>query len=233
MRVLSRAGSWKFGAVAEYSAPPGSHVQLAPFIWHGPGHGGATNGGIVAVKDGDEWPEGNPDAFFAFQWTAPAAHGEAHYVARGQQFRFTWFENKGIKSARVGAGKRVCAAFWLRSPYGCSVTPVIWRGNLPVLPEGYATFPEIPTMQLWGGTDQILTPNTKVRVNFVFDLPALPPVQLGPDSYVGFGLDFLYQYGPCVHVGPHMLYEILPGEPDIQPIPEVPYWEETAALQVP
>lgn len=100
------------------------------------------------------------------------------------------------------------------------------------MPVECRTFPEI-SMQLWEGADQILAPNVITRVNFVMHLPAMPPCPVGPTSYLGFGLDFRHQYGPTVHMGPYALYEILPGEPDIQPIPTVNYWEEVLACSIP
>lgn len=236
MKLLSRGGSWKAITSDVFTARSGQHVKIAhtqgfqDITWHGPGFGGDTNGGAVPCSPG-EWPEGDPDVFYAFTWNAPAAHGEAHYIARSQPYRFTWFENKGTKSARVGAGKRVGVKFWLRSPGGCSVTPVIWRGNLE-MPVEYRTFPEI-SMQLWEGVDQVLPPNVVTPVTFALNLPEMPPCDVGPTSYLGFGLDFRHQYGPTVHMGPYALYEIDRGEKDIQPIPSVNYWDEVLACSVP
>lgn len=190
----------------------------------GPGHGGICNGGAVHATPGD-WPQGNPDVFWAVQWQRAPRIGEAQYERRGSH-RYTWFEYKGIKSARVLAGKRVCASFYLRSPGGCSVIPVIWRGNLDLQVADRTPFEEI-SMQLWSGNEATLADGVVTRVNFAMDLPAMPAgVKIGPKSYLGFGLDFPTLGTPCVHMGPYAFYEVKAGEQDVQEIEEVPYWEE-------
>jgi hypothetical protein len=207
-------------------------IQIAcneEIVFFGPGHGGSANGGAVQVTPG-EWPEGNPEIFWAIQWTRGPIHGEAQYVSRGSN-RFTWFENKGTKSARTLAGKRVCAAFWLRTPNsGVSVIPVIWRGNLDLPVEERTPFPEI-SMQLWSGNAHELVAGEITRVEFAKDLPQIPSgVSVGPTSYLGIGLDFADLYGNVtMHMGPYALYEVKGDAEDTQAIEEIPYWDEVLA----
>lgn len=227
MKNLARNGSWKRITKHEFYTEE-RQVRIAndeDLAYIGPGHGGICNGGAVHATPGD-WPEGNPDVFWAVQWQRAPDKGEAQYVRRSQPGRFTWFEYKGIKSARTLAGKRVCASWWLRSPGGCTVIPVIWRGNLDLPVEERTPFEEI-SMQLWSGEPQVLADGVVTRVNFAKDLPAMPSgVKIGPSSYLGFGLDFPTLGTPCVHMGPYAFYEVKEGEEDEQEIEEVPYYEE-------
>jgi hypothetical protein len=109
------------------------------------------------------------------------------------------------------------------------VIPVIWRGNLELPVEHRTPFDEI-SMQLWSGEEQTLEAGVVTRVNFAKDLPDIPAgVEVGPDSYLGIGLDFPNTSCPTVHMGPYALYEVKAGEEDIQEIEEIPYWDEVMA----
>lgn len=229
MRNLARNGSWKHITKAEFYTQE-RQVRVAndeDLAYIGPGHGGICNGGAVHATPGD-WPQGNPDVFWAVQWQRSPHIGEAQYVRRGSN-RYTWFEYKGIKSARTLAGKRVCFSVYLRSPGGCTVIPVIWRGNLDLAVSDRTPFEEI-SMQLWSGNQHVLTDGVVTRVNFAMDLPAMPVgVKIGPSSYLGFGLDFPGLGAPTIHIGPYAFYEVKAGEEDEQEIEEVPYWDEVIA----
>lgn len=210
----------------KFRTPRGTQTKIAcdeGIASIGPGAGGICSGGWQEAPPG-LWPEGNPDSIWAVKWEVAPTHGEAQYMARGSN-RFTWFENYGTKSARVLAGKRVSLAFWLSSPGGCSVIPIIWRGNLDLAVEDRTPFPEI-SMQLWSGETQAVG-TSPTRINFTMDLPQIPAgVKVDSTSYLGLGLDFPSPVGPEIHMGPYALYEVKPGEQDIQPIEEIPYWDE-------
>lgn len=227
MKNWVRNGSWKRITRPKFSSH-GQQVRIASdedIVFIGAGNGGICSGGYRSAVRG-EWPEGNPEGYWAIKWDKAPTQGEAQYISRGSN-RFTWFENLGTRSAGVLAAKRVTLSYWLRSPGGCTVIPVIFRGRLNLQAADRFPFSEI-SMQLWSGETQQVGPgNTPVKVNMTLDLPQIPDgVVVGPNSCLGVGLDFPDLFGPEIHVGPYALYEIAQGEQDVQPIEEVPYWEE-------
>lgn len=221
MRNWARNGYWHRVTAPSFTTANGVGTYIAEpstGLWyHGPGYQAASQGNFCQAIQG-EW-EGNPEQFLRITWTAAAQAGEAHYLPG---FRYTFLEHFGIKRARALSGKQITVSWQLRSPGGCIVIPVIWRGGLNLPAQYRFPFPDT-SMQLWSGSP-FSVPCTIGRCDFTMTLPGFPAgVDVTENSYLGIGLDFPGQYGPTLDIGPVQINE---GGP--QPFEEIPYWEEVA-----
>lgn len=191
-----------------------------------PGDGGQLRCDMICPAPGEV--EGNPDLIPRITYLQGATASDPHYAG---VFRYTSYEDSGIRSARVLQGKTVTLSWNLRCPSGSPsdvsvrISLIVWRGNCNVPPQ-YRTDP-------WGDTSQQLWSDSvkeihggpiMQRLDFTFLLPQIagfvPDSPGDPESYLGIGFDIIGASGVGGGVLDIGTYQLNEGGP--KPIEEQP-----------